>query len=83
MKVDHLSRKNKNAMTRTEFINTFNSFPPKNKLLIVKQIQAQMSDTLFDEIDSELPDVEISMTEIINEVKAYRNARREKTQSRT
>lgn len=44
-------------------------------MLIAKQIQTQMADTLFDKIDRELPDVEMSMTEIVNEVKAYRNAR--------
>lgn len=70
-------------MARTEFIKTFNSFPPKDKILIAKQIQTQIADVLFDELDRELPDEDISMTEIVNEVKAYRNAQREKAQSRT
>ncbi|MEZ0485358.1 hypothetical protein [Fibrella aquatica] len=65
-------------MTRTEFINTFNSFPAKDKILIVKKLQTQMADVLFDELDRELPDEEISMSLIMKEVKAYRNARKKK-----
>lgn len=65
-------------MTRTEFIQTFESFPARDKLLIARQIQTQMADTLFDQLDRELPDEEISMTEIVNEVNAYRNARKKK-----
>ncbi|AQG80187.1 hypothetical protein [Spirosoma montaniterrae] len=65
-------------MTRTEFINTFNSFPARDRLLIAKQIQTEMADQLFEELDSELPDETISMADIMKEVKAYRNARKKK-----
>jgi hypothetical protein len=37
-----------------------------------------MADVLFEELDRELPDEEISMASIMKEVKAYRNARKKK-----
>lgn len=65
-------------MTQTEFIRTFNAFPAKDRLAIAKKIQLQMADELFDELDAELPDVEISMSEIQKEIKAFRNAQKKK-----
>ncbi|MCP1385847.1 MULTISPECIES: hypothetical protein [Runella] len=65
-------------MTQTEFIRTFNAFPTKDRLAIAKKIQLQMADELFDELDAELPDVEISMSEIQKEIKAFRNAQKKK-----
>ncbi|AXE18716.1 hypothetical protein DR864_13625 [Runella rosea] len=65
-------------MTQTEFIRTFNAFPAKDRLAIAKKIQLQMADELFDELDAELPDVEISMSEIQKEINAFRNAQKKK-----
>ncbi|WP_041257302.1 hypothetical protein [Fibrella aestuarina] len=61
-------------MTRTEFIKAFDAFPKREQVLIAKKIQAKMADELFEELDRELPDVAISMTDIASEVKAHRHA---------
>ena len=56
-------------MTQVEFIKTFNAFPVKDRLVLAKKIQLQMADELFEELDAELPDVEISTAEIQKEIK--------------
>jgi hypothetical protein len=53
-----------NAMTQVEFIKTFNAFPVKDRLVIAKKIQLQMADALFEELDTELSDTDISTAEI-------------------
>lgn len=65
------------AMTQLEFIQTFNAFSAKEKLAIAKKIQLQMADVLFDELDAELPDMDISTAEIQEEIKAFRNAKKD------
>jgi hypothetical protein len=65
-------------MTQVEFIKTFNAFPIKDRLVIAKKIQLQMADELFEELDAELPDVDISTVEIQKEIKAFRNAQKKK-----
>lgn len=71
-----------NAMTQTEFIKTFESFPAKAQLSIAKKIQDRMIDQLFEELDAELPDVEMSAQEIQDEINAYRNEKKQKAQHR-
>jgi hypothetical protein len=71
-----------NAMTPTEFIKTFEAFPAKAQLIIAKKIQDRMIDQLFEELDAELPDVEISTQEIQDEINAYRNEKKQKAQHR-
>ena len=61
-------------MSQREVIQAFNSLPPKQRLAIAKKIQLQMADELFDDLDAELPDVELSTQEIQKEIKAYRDA---------
>lgn len=51
-------------MTQVEFIKTFNAFPVKDRLVIAKKIQLQMADALFEELDTELSDTDISTAEI-------------------
>ncbi|WP_028523387.1 hypothetical protein [Runella limosa] len=65
-------------MTQVEFIKNFNAFPAKDRLVLAKKIQLQMADELFEELDAELPDVEISTAEIQKEIKAFRNAQKKK-----
>lgn len=60
-------------MTQVEFIKTFNSFPLKSRVAIAKKIQLQVIDELFEDIDKELSDIEMSSEEIQNEINAYRN----------
>ena len=40
--------------------------------MVAKKIQTKMSDELFADIDMELPDIDISESEIMQEVKAVR-----------
>ena len=47
---------------------------PKQRLMVAKKIQTKMSDELFADIDMELPDIDMSESEIMQEVKAVRNA---------
>ena len=42
--------------------------------MVAKKIQTKMSDELFADIDMELPDIDMSESEIMQEVKAVRNA---------
>lgn len=48
--------------------------PKKDKLVIAKKIQLQVADDLFEELDAEMPDVEMSSEEIQKEINAYRHA---------
>ena len=65
-------------MTQVEFINTFSTFPMKDRVAIAKKIQLQVADELFNELNLELPDVEISTAEIQKEIRAFRNAQKKK-----
>jgi hypothetical protein len=71
-----------NTMTQTEFIKTFEAFPARARLAIAKKIQDRMIDQLFEELDAELPDVEMSTQEIQDEINAYRNEKKQKAQHR-
>ena len=68
-------------MTQTEFIKTFESFPAKARLAIAKKIQDRMIDQLFDQLDTDLPDVEMSAEEIQKEINAYRNEQKQGSQN--
>jgi len=65
------------VMTQVEFIQTFNAFSAKERLAIAKKIQLQMADELFEELDADLPDLDISTAEIQKEIKAFRNAKKD------
>jgi hypothetical protein len=67
-------------MTQTEIFKAFSVLPPKQRLVIAKKIQDQMSDELFADLDAYLPNIEMSDTEIMKEVKAVRNAKAKKNQ---
>ncbi|MGA0558874.1 hypothetical protein ACO2Q8_19615 [Larkinella sp. VNQ87] len=60
-------------MTPTEFIRTFESFSAKDRLTIAKKLQVRVLDDLFEELDAEMPDVDISLEEIQSEINAYRH----------
>lgn len=57
-----------------EVLKGFESLSPKQRLMVAKKIQSKMSDELFADIDMELPDIDMSESEIMQEVKAVRNA---------
>jgi hypothetical protein len=63
-------------MSQREVIQAFNSLPPAQRLATAKKIQLQMADELFEDLDAELPDVELSTQEIQKEIKAYRNVKK-------
>lgn len=66
-------------MTQYEVIEGFETLSKEEKLIVARQIQIQMADELFDELDALLPDVPISEDEIQQEIDAYRNERRKQT----
>ncbi|WP_373514114.1 hypothetical protein [Persicitalea sp.] len=57
-------------------MKAFEALPVKDKLAVAKRIQLNISDELFEELDAEMPDVEMSSEEIQAEINAYRNAKR-------
>ena len=59
-------------MTQIEVLKGFESLSPKQRLMVAKKIQTKMSDELFADIDMELPDLDMSESEIMQEVKAVR-----------
>jgi hypothetical protein len=65
---------NTNTMTQIEVLKGFESLSPKQRLMVAKKIQTKMSDELFADLDMELPDIDMSESKIIKEVKAVRNA---------
>ena len=65
-------------MSQREVIQAFNLLPPKQRLAIAKKIQLQMADELFEDLDAELPDVQLSTQAIQKEINAYRNAQKKK-----
>lgn len=63
-------------MTQFEVMEGFETLSNEEKLNVARQIQIQMADALFDELDALLPDVPITEDEIQQEIEAYRNERR-------
>jgi hypothetical protein len=61
-------------MTQIEVLKGFESLSQKQRLMVAKKIQIKMSDELFADLDMELPDIDMSESEIMKEVKAVRNA---------
>jgi hypothetical protein len=60
-------------MTQIEVLKGFESLSPKQRLMVAKKIQTKMSDELFADLDMELPDIDMSESEIMKEVKAVSN----------
>ncbi|MCU0326591.1 MAG: hypothetical protein MUF45_15295 [Spirosomaceae bacterium] len=65
-------------MTQLEFIKTFNSFPIKKRVELAKKIQLQVIDDLFEDISTDLPDINIDTEEIQKEIIGYRNDKKNK-----
>ena len=65
-------------MTQTDVIKAFDTLPRGQKLIVARKIQLRVADDLFEELDAELPDVQMSSDEIQKEIKAYRNAEKKK-----
>lgn len=63
-------------MTQFEVMEGFETLSNEEKLNVARQIQIQMADALFDELDALLPDVPITEDEIQQEIEAYRNEKR-------
>ena len=61
-------------MTQTEVIKSFDTLSKEQKLIVARKIQLRMVDDLFEELNAELPDIQISTEDIQKEIKAYRNA---------
>ncbi len=59
-------------MTQIEVLNGFESLSPKQRLMVAKKVQTKMSDELFADLDMELPDIDMSESKIMKEVKAVR-----------
>ena len=65
-------------MTQTELIKAFDTFPKGQKLIVARKIQLRVADDLLEELDTDLPDSQISTEDIQKEINAYRNARKKK-----
>ena len=52
--------------------NEYQYLSPKQRLMVAKKIQTKMSNELFADIDMELPDINMSESKIMQEVKAVR-----------
>lgn len=65
-------------MTQTDVISAFDTLPVKERLMVAKKIQLRVADELFEDLDREFPDTEISPEEIQKEITSYRNARKKK-----
>lgn len=59
-------------VTVPRFMNLFKNFSPSEKIKIAEQINQQTFADRWKILDEELPDVEISDAEIIEEVRAVR-----------
>ena len=67
-----MKMENSNTMTQIEVLKIFESLSPKQRLMVAKKIQSTMSDELFADLDMELPDIDMSESEIMKDVKAVR-----------
>ncbi len=61
--------------TQREILKAFEALPVKDRLTVAKKIQLNVADELFEELDAEMPDVEMSTEEIQAEINSYRNAK--------
>lgn len=68
-------------MTQTEFIRTFESFAVKDRIAIARQLKSKVLDDLFEELDAQMPDIEMSISEIQEEIKADRNEQKQKAEN--
>ena len=59
-------------MIQIEVLKGFESLSTKQRLMVAKKIQTKMSDELFADLDMELPDIDMSESEIMKEIKADR-----------
>lgn len=57
---------------KTEFFKMFRSIPKVQQIEIAKKINIDLFDELWASMDKELPNVELSEVDILNEVKAVR-----------
>ena len=67
-----MKMENSNTMTQIEVLEGFESLSSKQRLMVAKKIQTTMSDELFADLDMELPDIDMSESEIMKDVKAVR-----------
>ena len=65
-------------MTQTELMKAFDTLPKGQKLIVARKIQLRVADDLLEELDTDLPDSQISTEDIQKEINAYRNARKKK-----
>lgn len=68
-------------MTQTEFIRTFESFAVKDRIAIARQLKSKVLDDLFEELDAQMPDIDMSISEIQEEIKADRNEQKQKAEN--
>lgn len=68
-------------MTQTDFIKTFESFAVKDRIAIARQLKSKVLDDLFEELDAQMPDIEMSISEIQEEIKADRNEQKQKAEN--
>jgi hypothetical protein len=65
-------------ITVPEFLTLFKKFSAKERLQIAERISRQTFEARWKMLDAELPEVEISDEEIMNEVRAVRDGKKPK-----
>lgn len=59
-------------VSQTEFLALFESFPKTQQTKIIKLLNDKLFTQQFEALDRELPDMDVSDEEIMNEVRAVR-----------
>jgi len=68
-------------MTQTDFIKAFESFTVKDRIAIARQLKSKVLDDLFEELDAQMPDIEMSISEIQAEIQADRDEQKQKAEN--
>ena len=68
-------------MTQIEFIRTFGTFAVKDRIAIARQLKSKVLDDLFEELDAQMPDIDMSISEIQAEIQADRNEQKQKAEN--
>lgn len=65
-----------------EVIKAFESLPMRDRLAVARKIQLKVADQLFEKLDAELPDLQMSTEEIQEEINASRREKKQEAQNR-
>lgn len=81
MRTNNGDRKNAGQVNVVSFMSYFRRFSKKQQSRIAEQINETTFRERWMELDKELPDINMNEEEIMNEVRAVRNGKRQKKNS--